>query len=260
MSQFIIDDSNHFDHCDPNDKRCGALPRKILYGAAPFAPKSTRPTIPMEEWPDRIADMERAKAFAKHLHADSPIGVLNQENVGYCHAFAAVENVMLKRWSQGEPYVELSPSSVGGPITGYRNQGAVITDDLEQIVNVGVATTDYVPTLTTNRADFKPGWEKNAALYKAILYAELAPRNFLEHGSALLSGDAVDVALNYWGHAVLDVRLIDLYRNLAATNPYRYGVEFLNSWSESWGDGGFGIRAQSKIFADQAYLLDQIRS
>lgn len=256
---FVIDDSNADRHINPGDPRCGCFPRKTVYGSLPFAPPSSRATIPMERWPDLIADMDRAKSTAKHRWADSPIGVLDQGQVGYCHAFSAVAGVMVQRAIEGEPYVELSPSSVGGPITGYQNQGAVITDDLDQIVNVGVASTAFVPSLTTNRGDFKAGWEADAAHNKAVLYCELEPRNFLQHGTELLCGKPVCVALNYWGHAVLDVRLVDLNPGLSATNPERYGVEFLNSWKASWGDGGFGVRAGSKKFADMAYVLTQIK-
>lgn len=259
MSMFIIDDSNFEVHMNSDDPRCGCFARMVPYGQLMCAPASAKPRIPMEHWPDAIADNDRNHAWAKDIWADSPIGVLTQKQIGYCHAFSAVEAAMIKRHEMGLPYIELSPSSVGAPITGYQNQGAVITDDLQQMVNVGIASTKFVPTLTTRREDFKDGWEEDAANNKVLLFEELDPRDFEEHGTALIMGDVACVALNYWGHAVADVRLVDLYRNLAATNPFRYGVEFLNSWDRTWGDGGFGVRAQSKAPADQLYIPRQIK-
>ena len=257
---FIIDDSNFQIHMNRNDPRCGCRPGVPVAGKVSGIARSNRKPIPMEEWPDRIADLERSRGFAKHIWEDSPIGVLNQGQVGYCHAFSAVAGVMVKRHAMGLPYVELSPSSVGAPITGYRNEGAVITDDLKQMVDVGVASTDFVPTLTTRREDFKPGWEKDAESNRVTLFHELDERNVVQQGTELLCGEGLMVALNYWGHAVWDCRLLDLYRNLPATNPFRYGVEFLNSWDKTWGNGGFGVRTQNKMVADMAYVTAQIRA
>lgn len=259
-SHFIIDDSNFQTHMDRSDPRCGCIPGESGIGKVKGVWAPVRQIIPMEEWPDRIADLERRKGFAKHIWEDSPIGVLNQGQVGYCHAFSAVAGLMIKRHSMSLPYVELSPSSVGAPITGYQNQGAVITDDLQQMVEVGVASTRFVPTLTTSREDFKTGWEVDASANKVTLFYELKERSFLQQGTELLCGEPVMVALNYWGHAVTDVRLLDLYRNLESTNPFRYGVEFLNSWDKTWGNGGFGVRTQSKMIADMAYITHQIRA
>lgn len=257
-SSFVIDDSNADFHADPSDPRCGTLPPKHIFGSLPFTAAADFPVIPMEKWPDLISDVNRNEAFAYHAWLRSPIGVLNQGQIGYCHAFSAVEGAMVQREIEGLAYIDLSPSSVGAPITGYQNQGAVITDDLRQMVDVGIASTLYVPRLTTSSGDFKTGWKEDAVHNRVKLFTELAPRNFMQQVTALLLGFPLCVGLNYWGHAVLDLAVVDLYPNLAATNPFRYGILFLNSWDKSWGDGGTGVRAQSKAVADQAYIPRQV--
>lgn len=261
MARLIIDDFNWQEFCDPTDGRCQTIARdyeKVPYGAIPVAPPGGVTIIPMEEWPDRIADKARRKDTLKDIWADTPIGVWDQGSVGYCHAFSAVMLVAIERAAQQLPYVPLSASSVGGPVTGWRNAGAYIHDDLDRIVKYGASSIEFVPMLTTNRNDAKPGWEANALLHRVTEFTDVRPRNVLEHGSLLLQNHPVGVGLNYWGHAVTDLVLHDLYPQKKATDWTRYGVEFLNSWRKTWGDGGFGIRTGNKFLADAIYALLQV--
>lgn len=253
----IGDDTPFFPTEDP---RCGTFPRdygKVPYGSLEFAPSMSVPLIPMSEWPDRIADLERQKATLKHVWADSGIGVWNQGQVSYCHAFSAVMAVAVQRAMMGLPYKSLSASSVGGPVTGWRNAGAYIHDDLKQMVSGGVATTDFVPMLTTRLADAKPGWREDALKNRVVEFYDVPPRNFQVHGSLLLQLIPVSVGLNYWGHAVMDMVLRDVYPSKSATDTERYGVEFLNSWGEAYGERGFGVRVGSRKFADSIYAVRQ---
>lgn len=255
----IIDDYTFFD--PEADPRCGTLPRNyaaVPVGSMEFAPVSNVPLIPMFEWPDRIADLERRRATLKHIWDDAGIGVWNQGQVGYCHAFSAVMAVAIQRAMMGLPYLSLSASSVGGPVTGWRNAGAYIYDDLKQMVSGGIATTDFVPMLTTRLSDCKPGWRENAAKTKVIEFHDVPPRDFQAHGSLLLQLIPACVGLNYWGHAVTDLVLRDMDRNKSATDANRYGVEFLNSWGAQYGDGGFGVRMGSRKYADSIYSVRQI--
>ncbi len=261
MADLIINDLNWREHCNPADIRCGTAARnyeQVPYGAIPSVPPRAVQTIQMEEWPDRIADKERTKSSLKHIWADSQIGVLNQASVSYCHAFMTVMLMMIKREQMGLPFVRLSASSIGGPVTGWRNAGAFIHDDLERAVKAGACSVDFCPMLTTNRSDCKTGWEADAAKYKVSEFTDVRPRNFLEHGSLLLQNHPVGVGLNYWGHAVTDMVLRDLYPTKRATDEARYGVEFLNSWQASWGNGGFGVRTGSKMYADAIFALYQL--
>lgn len=261
MAELIIGDHNWQQHCDPGDGRCGTIARdfaRVPYGSIPSAPPRAVKTIPMEQWPDIIADKARTKSTLKDIWVDSPIGVWSQGSVSYCHAFNAVMLVAIQRAKEGLPYAPLSASSVGGPVTGWRNAGAYIHDDLERIVSHGACTTDFSPMLTTNRNDCKPGWEDNARLHRVTEFTDVRPRNLLEHGSLLLQNHPVGVGLNYWGHAVSDLVLRDMDTSKRATDESRYGVEFLNSWDRTWGDNGFGIRVGSKKYADAIYALMQV--
>lgn len=260
----IIDDSN-YQKFQPvltpeNRSGYGLMPRSThpVYGKNRCYAAANIPLIDWKDIPDRIADLERNKASLWHVWNESDIGVLNQSNLSYCHAFSAVMGVMVDRALRGLPYKELSASSVGAPVTGYRNAGAWILEDLEQMKKVGVATTEFVPMLTTRRADFKQGWEQNAARHRVLEWSELDSRNLQQQISALLSLKVTCNGLNYWGHAVTDLAVKDLDPSKRYDDESRYGILFLNSWDASWGDNGCAVRSGRQKYADEAYLVEAV--
>lgn len=228
----------------------GAIP-----GVATADAKIVR--IPMESWPDLIADQERNQSSLWHLWKDSPIGVLDQDGLSYCHAFSADDATMLIRWIMGLPYVELSAGSIGGPVTGYRNRGAYIIDDLHQVVNKGVASTEFVPMRQVSKSGWKPGAEENAALHKATEFWDGQPRDFELQGSALFAGFPTCDGYDWWGHAVTGLRIRDLNNGRKATDHLRYSKTILNSWGKSYGYDGCGDLTGSKKIADEWYVFRQ---
>ncbi len=66
MSELIINDDNYLRFIEPPSPEFskGLIPRdwdQMLYGSFEYAAPFNIPLIPREEWPDRIADMERSK-------------------------------------------------------------------------------------------------------------------------------------------------------------------------------------------------------
>lgn len=173
-----------------------------------------------------------------------------------CWCFSGVGGLMLEREIEGLPHLSLSPSSVGGPVTGYVNKGYYIEECLKYMVDHGAATTDYVPQTTTNRASFKQGWNESASCNKVTMWNDVGT-NAQKQMTMLLTGRPLPVAHNWWGHAILHLRVLDRYPKLAANNPLRYGRLYLNSWGEDWGDGGCGILEGQRSIADAAYAIEQ---
>lgn len=208
----------------------GLIPRdwdKHPVGSMSFAAPFSLPLIPRDEWRDRI---ESGKGdWLGDLAEFAKIPVLNQGQVGYCHAFSPAAAVMAQRASQGLPYRELSASSIGGPVTGFRNAGAWIGDDLKQIVNHGVATTKTYPMLTTDN-HWNAAAKAEAAQNKVTEWWDGEPRNFAQVMTCLLLRIPVCVAYHWWGHAV--TLLSPIYEN------GKFGVEGPNSWGPSWSYGG----------------------
>lgn len=261
-----INDSNYQDHIesagptddDGNPRMFGLIPRdyeKVPYGSTGFATPVGLPLIPMEEWPDRIADQERTKSSLWHIWRDSMGSkILDQNGIPYCHAFSPALAIMILRAVNNLAPVEISAGSIGGPVTGYRKRGAWIMDDLKQVVRHGAATTEFVPMLQVSRSGWKPGADENARRHKVEEWWEGRRRSQAELMTCLLSNIPVCTGHNWWGHAVTAIRAIDVNPNLSATNWKRYGSGNLNSWGANYGDRGYFILSGSKHLPDEQYM------
>lgn len=212
----------------------GLIPRdynKVALGSMEFAAKmDTSVLIPRDQWPDLISTKAAKKERLSDLADWVPIPCLNQGSVGYCHAFSPAYACMLVRAQANLPFKLLSASSVGGPVTGFRNAGAYIFDDLKQIVNYGICDVDHYPMLTTANK-WTAEAQANAAQHKITEWWDLQNRNFDQVATCLLLNIPVCVGLNWWGHAVTYLDLVMLGKN-------QYGILIQNSWGESWEDGG----------------------
>jgi hypothetical protein len=238
----------------------GLIPRD--YGTHPagslsFAKPFDIALIPREEWPSRIASMKATKSRLSDIWEDAKIGVLSQGQIGYCHAFSVAMGCMVARASMGLPYVELSASSVGGPVTGFKNAGAYIFDDLEQTVNFGISSTATYPMLDTKN-HWTPAAKQDAALHKVTEWLEGANRNFDQVMTCLLSRIPVVVGLNWWSHAIC-------YLDPIIENG-KFGIDGINSWGDQWSYGGarpgwfrfFEGYGKNKATPDEWYALRQL--
>lgn len=256
MSETVIDDNTIIDN-QGNGGLCGCLPRRSVYGSLPFAQPASVKLIPWEEMPDRIADQDKHQSSLEHLWRDSPMGALNQGQLNYCWCFSGAGALMLERAIQGLPFVRLSASSIGAPLVSYQNVGYFPEECLKAMVDQGASSTEYVPEATFNAADFKPGWRESAGMNKVTMFADVNPRDLQAQFTMLLLNRPLAVGLNWWGHSVLFLRVLDRNPSLPASNPNRYGTKFLNSWGPDWGEGGTGILEGSKQYADQSYAIEQ---
>jgi hypothetical protein len=284
-----IGDHNYRDYLGDNPVHCGGEKRLCTvkprdYNARPYGSiglttvaskhaDGTIPRIPIEEWPDRIADMDRNRSWALDHWEGLGIDPLDQDGVGYCHAFSLASAAMIARGMQGLPYEELSASSIGGPVTGWKNAGAYILDDLEQGMRAGLCSTKFGPMLTTRRADFKPGWEEDARNHKIEEAWEGDPNDWVSFVSCLLTGFVVPGGWNWWGHAVTAVRVVNTrasefrgaYRASRNLDPVAqqiyladfFDLDILNSWG-NWGKRGIGRLTGSKKYVNEWYVVRRV--
>jgi hypothetical protein len=228
---------------------CGTFQRVAPIGSLKFAAPASFPLIPRAEWPDRIADMKREKSRLSDIIADAGIPCLNQEQTKYCHGNSPALAIMALRAVQNQPFVLLSPASIAGPVTGFRNEGAFIAEDLQQIVDVGCASQEYVPANQIGRSGFRDGWEQDAAKHRVSEWWDLQRGDHLMFDrcmTLLLSRQPICVAYDFWGHAVtlVDPEQLD--------NGY-FAVRFRNSWGEGWGENGYALLQEGKGTPSEAY-------
>lgn len=251
----VINDTNYRDQIgdgtsvlfDGHHRMLSSHRRKSAHGSLPFAAPPSFQLIPRSEWSGRIKRMEETKTRLSDICDRAGVKCLNQMQTSYCHANSAAGSLMALRAFMNEPTLDLSPGSVGGPVTGYRNAGAAIEDDLAQIVKGGCATTQYVDANETTREGWREGAVENAMKHRCTQWWDLGGHQMFDQvATLLLSRLPVATGLNWWGHSVL-------YYDLVEISPRVYGVRFRNSWGEKYGTRGYAVLQEGKGTPDQAY-------
>ena len=198
--------------------------------------------IPEHEWQARIQEMEERKTRISDILDQAKVPVLNQQNTNYCWAFAPTMCLMAMRAVQNQPMVVLSPASVAGPITRYRNVGGYGGDSLQYIIDNGIVPESMWPQTAIDRRYDTPESQAERAKYMATDWWSLRPRNTQEQISCLLRRIPISTGLNYWAHQICDIDPVWVNG--------RIGVRFRNSWDVTWGDKGHAIRQGNKMPGD----------
>lgn len=208
--------------------------------------------IPRSEWDDRIEEMEREKSSAHDVALQAGVRIKDQDGYGYCWAFGTCSAVELARSYAGLPYVELSATSVAGPVKNYRNQGGWGKEALDYSVEHGWAPVSLwpeVPAGASSRYDTHE-CQLERAKNKVTEWWEIQPRDFDAMASALLHQFAAGAGYNHWGHLICNCKLVK--------KNGQYGVFFRNSWKASWGDNGCGVLLGGKAIPDGVTVIPRV--
>jgi len=218
------------------------------------------PTIPRDQWPTLIRQREATKSRLSDIilqgNKGQPIPSLDQGSYGYCWSHSAVGCCEAIRAVSNEPYVPLSAFAVACKIKNFRNQGGWGAQACDFIATNGVPTELIWPRKATNRSLDNPATWEDAAKRKLT-------EGFMEAGapydrdltldqvvSLLLRHIPVVVEYNWWGHSVYACDPVDLDSSLPLSHINRWGLRIRNSWTDRWGERGFGILRGRKAIPD----------
>ena len=246
MTNTFIDGS--FTGCLPrNDKLGDTFP---VFEATPIGK-----IIPRNEWRSRIADRPPMRPL---------VGRIKRQSYGSCGSHSTTQgfetfwNLVFGK----EDWLEFSPNSMYPWISSRANSGSTLSDNMRQVMNVGLLpipgqkTEQFlkdagIPVHTREENDyygrFPDGWKDTAKFFRATEIFDIASYDGLI--TALILGCPCIVGRR--GHAICHL------------DPKEDGtkVEYPNSWGEDWGDEGFGIDTESMVSgAIRSYGAFAIRS
>ena len=203
-------------------------------------------TIPRSQWHERIKAGQGT--FLSDLLKQKGIKAKDQNGRSLCWCYGSVRAIETARAICGLPTLDLSPESVAGPCTHWRDEGGYAAEAFQQLQNAGACESSFMDrpySLSPSR--WKTGWQENAQLHEAIQWAEIDTR-FDEVITCLLERIPVAAGLDWWGHLVCFLDPVILPDGSV-------GVLFQNSWGENWptpGANGFATLTERKATPDGA--------
>lgn len=243
----IIDDASPMSAVNPAGFSCGY---KGMFSSAASAAALAEAfpdelLIPENEWQARAEEMDQRKSKLSDIAIAGGVPVLNQLNTNYCWIFGPTGAYMLVRCIQGQPMVELSPASGGGPITNWKNVGGWGEQGLQWIVDNGLVPTSRWPATAIDRRYYTEENKAIAKEYRCTEWWRLEPRNIKQLVSCLLRRIPVTVGYSWWGHQVYACDVVYINGKL--------GIRIRNSWGDiPQYPNGFAILQGNKMYPDDA--------
>lgn len=248
-ASFVIDDSTRPTDATPGGRsrglRLAGRPKGLAYaGVADPFPDSL--LIDKAEWADRINEREKSRRAIKARLLAGGVRVKDQESTNYCWINAPTFLTEVTRFLQNERRVVLSPASAGARIKKYKNAGGWGKEGLEWIAEHGLVPADQWPANAIDRRYETPANVELARRYRVVEWWELEPRNLEQQVSCLLRGFPIAAGFNWWAHEVSLVDAVWVNRQI--------GIQFANSWGESYGDKGYGVLQGSRMLSDDSVV------
>lgn len=213
----------------PKGRKLGCLQRTTKYGEGRFrAFESAFRPIPRAQWETRVLSL---KDYVTH--------VFDQDGIGSCCSNATVQSLMIVRAIEGLKPVVLSPGSVYGIVSGGRDVGSSLEDNLRQISEVGAAPAEVIPPNEWNPRRWPSNWKELAKPYRMIEWYDLGGK-FDNVVSAVMYGFPCVIGVDWdgGGHSVCVVGVV--------MDKGRASLLYVNSWGEEFGDSGFGLLTESR--------------
>ena len=141
------------------------------------------------------------------------------------------------------PWLDLSPESVGGPCTHWRNEGGYASEAFGQLQSYGACQTSFMDKQWSLAvaADGRPAGRRTPCSMSCptgtILESSDSNPIFDEVITCLLNRVPVAAGIPWWGHLVCFLDPILLPAGVAPANTpdgQTVGVLFQNSWGVDW--------------------------
>ncbi len=254
---FIIDDSTSNDILFPASHARGYEQRDFNVDPVDmFATPNDMQLIPKSEWSARIKERKEKGSSLRNIRKTMAGGSqhksLDQNGQGFCWAYSIGGVIIYTRGKNNQPYVRLSPHAVACKIKNFKDEGGWCGLSAKFARETGYPDESVWPQKSMSRSnDTTATWE-NASRHKITMdWVDLAKPvysqnlTFEQVVTRILNGDACAVDFNWWGHSVCAIDVDEV-----EAGSFALGIH--NSWTDSWGEEGFGWLRGNKALPDGA--------
>lgn len=214
------------------------------------------PTIPRDEWPERIKDMEASKSRLSDIIRKAGIKSKDQNDPkymntrnprwGYCWCYGTVGAMEALRAVMNLPHVPLSAFFAAWTMQGHQDKGGWGAQSLEFAMDRGIPSEAVCPNFKDDPSLDNAATWADAAKYKVAeawvdLTSPVYNRDMTLDQKMTCLFNRVPVVNDYpwWSHCVYSCDVVDVDKARDAKDPLRYGSRDRNSWGDSYGDQGF---------------------
>lgn len=216
---------------------------------------------PKSDWVELIELQKENKTSPYDVHKHNKVPVLDQGRYGYCWMYGTVACVLNRYAAQGlDPVPALNAHGTAALVKNFRNQGGFGVEAAKGIQKFGIPEFKVWPKFSNDRSlQNKASVKANSKKHKLVTFEEL-PRNAFEAVmSALICPiDPVPLTLAYsdWRHLVGGMRAV--YRG--SGRSLDFGIEFVNSWTERYGEKGYGTRWGKKAVPFESVVVRSVKA
>jgi hypothetical protein len=175
---------------------------------------------------------------------------------GNCWGFGTAKAIEICYAMTGYNVPHLNPFPTAYRIKQGRNQGGWAQEYLEGVDKFGIVEHSLWKGNEANMQNWERGEIKaNGELHKVTASLELPTNDFAALVTSLTHPKVprpVTLGLNWWGHLICGVRAVVI-------EPGKFGIKIVNSWGDSWGEGGCAILTESKATAAEQIRIERAK-
>lgn len=201
----------------------------------------------------------------------SEIAIKDQDGKGACNGHAAATGAEMIRYVAGMPYIPLSAWYVYSILCNGIDRGSQILDALELLESKGVAPESDVQYGIINPRKLTAAAHTDAARFKVEIGSRMTTA--AEIVSAVLRREPINLAVcvgagfnNLSSEGIVPLgrgfcnHAIAVGFGLKKSKSGVWLVKMINSWTTSWGQGGFGWLEVERVVRASAFEAYHLRA
>lgn len=223
------------------------------YGGAVF---------PRKHWPELIGIQESRRASPLDVHKYNETPILDQGRLKYCWAFSTVAAVMNRYAFAGinSPVPHLSATAPAAQGKGFRNRGGHCSESCRYIDQFGIPTIEAWPEQDMDRDLVRSDAAIQSASRHHIIDFEDIGDDLDAAISAMIDpagASPCTFSLPWWRHAICGLKI--RYRGPNPAKIESYGLQFVNSYGDDWGNSGYGTIWGNQIVGQEYIIVKQVK-